>query len=176
MTHGEGNLRYTSMTAGKFIVHTVVVALATFALGFVGHQLLLGQAYVAIEPIMRSKAGMQSHMPFALVSCFCFAGAFVWIYSRLSPDASWLAQGVRFGLSVWAISTIPLYVTNYVIEPWPGGFVLRILTWELLVMTLLGILTAALSKGDARAAAGMHQLSRSGGPQNLDATPYRRKA
>jgi hypothetical protein len=70
----------------------------------------------------------------------------------------------------------PLYVTNYVIEPWPGGFVLRILAWELLAMTLVGILTAALSKGDARGAAGMHQLSRSSGPQNVDATPYRRKA
>jgi hypothetical protein len=163
------------MTAGKFVMRTVVVALATFALGFVGHQLLLGRAYVAIEPIMRSKAEMQSHMPFALVSCFCFAGAFVWIYSQLSPSGSWLAQGVRFGLSVWAISTIPLYVTNYVIEPWPGGFVLRILSWELLAMTLLGILTAALAKGDAMAATGPHQVP-SSGPQNVDATPYRRKA
>jgi hypothetical protein len=95
------------MTVGKLVVRTLVVALATFALGFVGHQLLLGRAYVAIEPIMRSKADMQSHMPFALISCLCFAGALVWIYSRLSPSASWLAQGVRFGLSVWAISTIP---------------------------------------------------------------------
>jgi hypothetical protein len=164
------------MTAGKFVVRTVIVALATFALGFVGHQLLLGRAYVAIEPIMRSKADMQSHMPFALISCLCFAGAFVWIYSRLSPSASGLAQGGRFGLAVWAISTIPLYLTNYVIEPWPGGFVLRILAWELLAMTVLGILTGALSKGDARGAAGLHQLPVSGGLQNADATPYRRKA
>jgi hypothetical protein len=164
------------MTAGKFVVRTFVVALAMFTLGFVGHQLLLGRAYVAIEPIMRSKADMQSHMPFALVSCICFSGAFVWIYSQLRTSALWLTQGARFGVAVWTIASVPLYLTNYVIEPWPGGFVLKILVWELLAATVLGILTAALAKGDAMAATGLHQLSPAAELRGVDATPSRRKA
>ncbi len=161
------------MTTGKFVVRTFVVALVTFVLGFIGHQLLLGRAYVAIEPIMRSKADMQSHMPFALVSCFCFSGALVWIYSHLSPSNAWLAQGVRFGLAVWAIATVPLYLTNYVIEPWPGEFVFKILAWELVAVTVLGVLTAALSKGDTTS---QRPLSPVAEARGTDATPYRRKA
>ena len=136
------------MTAGKFLVRTLVVAVAMFVLGFVGHQLLLGHDYVAIEPIMRNKSDMLLHMPFALINSLVVSGALVWIYSQLRADQPWPLQGVRFGLAIWAVSTVPLYLTNYTIEPWPGIFVVKILTWELLALVILGVLTAALAKDD----------------------------
>jgi len=126
-----------------------------FSLGYIGHQLLLGRDYVAIEPIMRSRADMQAHMPFALISCLCFSAAFVWIYSKGRSSAPWVTQGIRFGIAIWAIADVPLYLTNYTIEPWPGLFVTKILAWELFAALVLGVLTAALSKDDlgARSAA-----------------------
>jgi hypothetical protein len=136
------------MTTTKFLFRTLVVAVAMFALGFVGHQLLLGGDYVSIEPIMRSKEDMQAHMPFALISCLCFSGALVWMYSQGRNSKPWLGQGMRFGVAVWAIASLPLYLTNYVIEPWPGVFVAKILGWELVAMSFLGILTASLAKSD----------------------------
>jgi hypothetical protein len=92
------------------------------ALGSVGHQLLLGRDYVAIEPIMRDKAGVQAHMPLALITCLIFCAALMWIDSQGRNTRPWLGQGIRFGVGVWAISFVPLYLTNYVIEPWPGIF------------------------------------------------------
>ena len=142
------------MTGGRFLGRTGVVAIAMFALGFVGHQLLLGRDYVVIEPIMRSKVDMQAHMYFAVISCLCFSGAVVWIYSQMRGDGPWLSQGIRFGLAVWAVADIPLYLTNYTIEPWPGTFVAKILVWELFAMAILGMLTAALAKGDSNTEAG----------------------
>jgi hypothetical protein len=137
------------MTLGKFLLRTIAIALAMFALGFVGHQLLLGHDYVSIEPIMRSKADMQAHMPLALVSCLCFSAAFVWIYSQgRNPIKPWPAQGLRFGLAVWTLATVPQYLTNYVIEPWPGLFVAKVLAWEIVAATLLGLVVAALSRND----------------------------
>ena len=119
------------MTPGKFLLRTIVVAVAMFALGFVGHQLLLGRDYAAIEPIMRSKSDMQAHMPFALINCLVFSAAFVWIYAQGRSAKASVGQGVRFGVAVWAIASVPLYLTNYVIEPWPGMFVAKILAWEI---------------------------------------------
>jgi hypothetical protein len=119
-----------------------------FALGFVGHQLLLGRAYAAIEPIMRSKSDMQAHMPFAFINSLVFSAAFVWIYSRGRSARPWLGQGLRFGAAIWALASVPLYITNYVIEPWPGIFVAKILAWELVAAVVLGILVAALAKKD----------------------------
>jgi hypothetical protein len=136
------------MTPGKFLLRTIVAALAMFFLGFVGHQLLLGRAYAAIEPIMRSKPDMQAHMPFALINCLVFSAAFVWIYSQGRSARPWLGQGIRFGVAIWAIASVPLYITNYVIEPWPGIFVAKILAWEFVAGVVLGILVAALAKND----------------------------
>lgn len=136
------------MTLAKFLLRTVVTAVVTFALGYVGHQLLLGRDYVAIEPIMRSKTDMMAHMPFALINCLVFSAAFVWIYAQGRSAKPWLGQGLRFGIAVWALASVPLYITNYVIEPWPGMFVAKIVVWELVAAILLGILIAALAKGD----------------------------
>jgi hypothetical protein len=112
---------------------------------------LLGRDYVSIEPIMRTKQDMQAHMPFALISCLCFSGALVWIYSQTRNSRPWLGQGVRFGAAVWAIATVPLYLTNYVIEPWPGVFVAKILAWEFVAVLVLGVLTARLARNDSGA-------------------------
>ena len=141
------------MTTTKFLLRILIVAVAMFALGFVGHQVLLGRDYASIEPIMRNKEDMQAHMPFALISCLCFSGALVWIYSQTRNSNPWLGEGVRFGVAVWAIATVPLYLTNYVIEPWPGVFVAKILAWEFVAVLILGILTARLAKNDSVALA-----------------------
>ena len=137
------------MRVGRFLMRSAAVAIAMFILGFVGHQLLLGHDYVSIEPIMRSKADMQAHMPFALLNCLCFSIAFVWMYSQVRRAGPWLWQGIRFGLTIWVLTFVPLYLTNYTIQPWPGIFIAKILTWELLAAAVLGIMTGALARGDA---------------------------
>ena len=136
------------MTAGRFLARVLVIAVAMFILGYIGHQLLLGRDYVAIEPIMRDKADMMAHMPFAFINALCFSTAFVWLYSQGRGSRPWLGQGIRFGLTIWAVATVPLYLTNYTIQPWPGIFVAKILAWELVAVTTLGILVAALAKKD----------------------------
>jgi hypothetical protein len=142
------NPQETAMPLRIFLFRTAIVAVAMFGLGYVGHQLLLGGDYVAIEPIMRDRQEMMRHMPFALLSSLIFSAAFVWIYGQSKSARPWLGQGVRFGIAVWAISTVPLYLTNYTIEPWPGIFVAKILAWELVAMVLLGIVVGGLSRNN----------------------------
>ena len=141
------------MSFGKFLLRTIVVAVAMFALGYVGHQLILGPAYSSIIPIMRSQADMQAHMPFALISSLCFSAAFVWIYAQGQSTRPWLGQGLRFGVAVWAIAAVPHYIANYTIEPWPGMFITKILVWEFIAMMTLGFVIAALSRSDVGAKA-----------------------
>jgi hypothetical protein len=136
------------MTPGKFLLRTIVIALAMFALGYLGHQLLLGRDYAAIEPIMRTKPDMEAHMGFAVISSLIFSAAFVWIYSQGASARPWLGQGLRFGIAVWAIAKVPQYLTSYVIEPWPGMFVAKVLAWEFIVAVLLGTIIAALAGKD----------------------------
>jgi uncharacterized membrane protein len=58
--------RERQMTTTKFFLRTLIVAVAMFALGFVGHQFLLGRDYTSVAPIMWSKQDMQAHMTIVL--------------------------------------------------------------------------------------------------------------
>jgi hypothetical protein len=111
---------------------------------------LLGRDYIAIEPILRNKADMQSHMPCAFISTLCFSGAFVSIYSKGRGDRYRLGQGVRCGIAIWALASLPSDPTDDPIEPWPGGFVAKILAWKLITMAGLSGVTLALAKRDSR--------------------------
>ena len=59
-----------------------------------------------------------------------------------------MGQGIRYGFAIWAVAMVPLYLTNYTIEPWPGIFVAKILAWELVAVTAMGILIAAMARND----------------------------
>src|SRR5258708_10150905 len=132
------------MRLARFVVRTIVVAIVMFALGFIGHQLLLGHDYVSIVPIMRNTPDMRTHMPLALLSSLCFAAAFVWIYSQgRINDKPWFGQGLRFGVAVWALASAPPYLTNYLIEPRPGLFVPKVFRWETIAPLPLCVLVAA---------------------------------
>ena len=146
------------MTTARFLRRILTIAVAMFILGFIGHQLLLGHDYVAIEPIMRNQTDMMEHMPFAFVNALCFSTAFVWLYSQLRSHRLWLMHGIRFGVGIWAVAMVPLYLTNYTIEPWPGVFVAKILAWELVAVTTLGIIVAAFAKNDPEPENGAHAV------------------
>jgi hypothetical protein len=64
--------------------------------------------------------------------------------------SGWLGQGARFGVAIWAVVSVPLYLTNSTIEPRPGMFVAQILVWELVATAASGPLGAASAKGDSR--------------------------
>ena len=144
------------MSAGRFLARVLTVAVAMFFLGYVGHQLLLGADYASIEPLIRNKADMMGHMPFAFVNALCFSAAFVWLYSQGRSARPWLGQGIRYGLAMWAVAMVPIYLAKYTIEPWPGVFVAKMLAWELVAVTTLGVLVASMAKKDGADAKASH--------------------
>jgi hypothetical protein len=137
------------MSFGKFLVRTVIVFVATFVLGFVGHGLWLSRDYRSLGPMMRSDAEAQTHLPWMLLAFFIYSAAMVWMYSQGHTGKPWLGQGLRFGGAVWAIASVPMYLINYAVEPWPGLIVTKQLCWDFIAVMLLGLLIAALSRKDA---------------------------
>ncbi len=76
------------MTLGKLLLRTIVVAVVMFALGYVGHQLLLAATMPPSSPACVAKADMMRHMPFALINCPVFSAAFVRIFTRTAEARS----------------------------------------------------------------------------------------
>lgn len=137
------------MTFGKFLLRTIAVFVATFLLGFLGHGTLLHRDYLSLGAMMRTEAEGQAHFPWMLLGFFIYSAAIVWMYSQGNSGKPWLGQGFRFGVGVWAIASVPMYLINYAVAPWPGMIIVKQVAWDFIAVVLLGLVIAALSKNDA---------------------------
>jgi hypothetical protein len=78
------------------------------------------------------------------------AGAFVWIYARGVEAKPWMAQGVRYGVAVALLTTVPMYLIYYSVEPLPGNLVAKQIIFDGIWMIILGVIVAWLYRGAAR--------------------------
>ena len=60
---------------------------------------------------------------------------------RLNP---WLAQGVRFGIAVALLTTVPTYMIYFVVQPMPGNVVVKQIVFDSVLMVILGMIVAWL--------------------------------
>ncbi len=124
----------------KFFLTFVVIFLVLTALGYIIHAVLLAPDYESVSQLYRR----QPLMPFLLLGNASFSLAFVWIYAMGVSAKPWVGQGVRFGLAVWLLWAVPIFLIQYAGQPFPGSMIGKEIGLELLDMLILGLLTATL--------------------------------
>jgi hypothetical protein len=72
-----------------------------------------------------------------------------WIYARGVEARPWLAQGVRFGMAVALLTTVPTYTIYFVVQPMPAGLALRQILFDAALLVILGTIVARLYRGTA---------------------------
>ncbi len=130
----------------RFIISVVVMYVMVMALGFVVHALLLHPDYGQLPNVMRTDADQQKHMPYLLVGQFFFAVAFTWIYQRGKEDKPFVAQGLRYGLAMAALTVVAKFLIYYAVEPLPGILVCKQIIFDSIGVVLMGVVLAALNK------------------------------
>jgi hypothetical protein len=75
------------------------------------------------------------------------AGAFVWIYARGVESKPWIAQGVRYGIAVALLTSVPTYLIYFVVQPMPGGVVVKQIILDGILLVILGVIVAWLYRG-----------------------------
>src|ERR1700687_2609109 len=97
-----------------FVISAAVLFLVSMTLGFVVHGLLLGPDYARLQNLFRSPQDAQGHFRAMIAAHVFIAIGFTWIY-RQGRDSgkSVLGQGVRFGLAIAVLTTIPTYLIYY---------------------------------------------------------------
>ena len=133
---------------GKFFLAWVVTFVVMMAGGFVVHGTLLHDEYGKLPNLFRPEAEAQAHFPLMILAHVLMAGAFVWIYSRGIEAKPWLAQGVRFGVAVALLMTVPMYMIYYVVQPMPGSLVVRQIVYDSIWTVIVGIVVAFLYRGE----------------------------
>jgi hypothetical protein len=128
----------------KFAIAWIVVFVAWFCGSFVVHGVLLSADYMRLGALFRTPADSQRYFPLMILAHVMLSGAFTWIYARGVEAKPWLGQGVRFGIAVAFLTTIPTYLIYFVVQPMPAETVVKQIVFDGVLMVILGVLAGWL--------------------------------
>lgn len=131
-----------------FVVSVVVIFVLSMLSGFVVHGTLLAPDYtqLATMGVFRTPSGAEPLLGYMLAANVIFAIGFTWVYRMGRENRPWLGQGVRFGLAIAVLSTIPTYLIYYVVTPLPSDVVAKQIVFDSIVMVVLGIAAALVNR------------------------------
>ena len=131
----------------KFVISVVVIFVMSMAFGMAVHGMLLKDDYMRLGSLMRSPESAQGLFPLMMLATLCAAIGFVWIYVRGREAAKpWLGQGIRFGIAVVLLATIPMYLIYYVVMPFPSDLVAQQIVFEGITVIIMGIVVAWINR------------------------------
>jgi hypothetical protein len=97
--------------------------------------------------LFRPQGEEQKYFPLMILAHVILSGAFVWIYARGVEAKPWLAQGVRFGIAVALLTIVPTYLIYFVVQPIPGEVVFKQITFDGVLLVILGTIVAWMYRG-----------------------------
>jgi drug/metabolite transporter (DMT)-like permease len=131
----------------RYLISIAVIFVLLMVFGFVVHGLLLTPDYQKITPtIMRGQEDGAKHMGFMLIAQLIFAIAFVRIYLRGREDKPWLGQGLRYGMTMAALTVVAKFLIYYAVEQLDPSLVAKQIIYDSIMTTVLGIVVAGLHK------------------------------
>jgi hypothetical protein len=133
----------------RFFIAWVVLFVAWMAGSFVVQELLLHADYAQLSNLFRPEEDAQRHIVLMLLAHVIMAGAFVWIYARGTENKPWLGQGLRYGVAI-ALLIVPIYMIYYVVQPMPGGLVVKQILFDGILLVVLGAIVAWLYRTPVR--------------------------
>src|SRR5438128_12457306 len=133
----------------RFLLGWLVVFIAWFFGSFLVHGVLLHDDYKSLSNLFRPEADAQKFFPLMILAHLIMSGAFVWIYARGVEAKPEVGQGVRYGIAVICLMTLPIYLIYYVVQPMPGVTVAKQIVFDCILVLILGILVAFMYRRPA---------------------------
>lgn len=131
----------------KFWISGIAAVVVTMVLGGLVHGFLLAADYKALGSHMRDEAGQMAHFPYMILAHVFLGFAAAWIYRQgVKADVPWLTQGVRFGIAIAALMTVPMFLIYYAVQPLPGMLVVKQIIFDTVCWLVTGIVLAFINK------------------------------
>jgi hypothetical protein len=126
----------------RFALAWLVIFIAWFLGSFLVHGVLLHDDYMAAQSLFRPEPEAQKLFPLMILAHIMLSGAFVWIYARGTEAKPWLGQGIRYGIAVILLASLPMYLIYYVVQPMPGATVAKQIILDGILILILGVIVA----------------------------------
>ena len=133
-----------------FVLSVVVVFVVALVLSGTIHHVLLGQEYMKIAQIFRAPSEAQQYFPYMIAAHVIMAIGWTWVYRIGRENKPWLGQGVRFGLAIAVLATIPGYLIYYAVQPMPSDLVVKQVVFDTISMVVMGIVAAFVNRDPIR--------------------------
>jgi hypothetical protein len=130
------------MNMKRLVLTIIVVFVVANFTGFFIHAIWLRQDYMPIAQHYRPEG--QEKMLFIILAYLSFAIGSVIVYAKGVENKPLLGQGVRFGILMWLVLTVPSFFIAYAVQPVPTILMAKQVLCEGVNKILLGIITAAL--------------------------------
>ncbi len=128
-----------------FWIGYVVVYLVMQALGYVIHEVMMGDTYEKLAAIFRPEAEMQSMMWIMMASSALMMLMFCYIFTR-GHEGKGISEGVRYGVLIGLLMAGPMAIDPHVIFPVPGNVAMIWLISGIATLTIAGAIFAAIYK------------------------------
>jgi putative copper export protein len=132
------------MKTGRLVLAMIVVLVISFGLGFFLNGVLLKADYAATPSLYRPMTQMSTQFGYIVLANILIAVSMVLIYAKGVERRPWFAQGIRFGVLVWALAAAPMYLVDFAIMPVAATLVIKQLIGQLIVALIDGLAVAAI--------------------------------
>ena len=132
----------------KFIISWVAMFVMAMAIGMLVHGVALHDEYLKLvnRGLMRSESEAQGLFALMILAHVLIAAGFSWIYIKGKEARPWLGQGVRYGIAVAVMMTIPTYLIYYVIMPFPSDLVAQQIFLDTMGIIAMGVVLAWINR------------------------------
>lgn len=132
--------------AKQFWISGLVMSIATLLAGFVVHAMLLAPDYAALSEVYRNDQESAGYMHWMLLAHVFIGFAMTWIYRQGRTLDAPIGQGIRFGVAIACVSTIPWFLIYLAVLRIPQELAFKQIAFEVPTILLLGILIAYLNR------------------------------
>ena len=137
----------------RFWIAAIVMFVLSMLIGFTVHGALLQDDYAQLPNLLRSQAEAQQKFGWMILAHVLMALGFTWIYAKgREPGKPPLAQGLRFGVAVAVLMTVPMYLIYYAVQPWPGAVVVKQIVYDVIGVLVMGAVVGLICTGPKTAA------------------------
>jgi len=130
------------MNKFRLVLTIAVVFIVANFTGFFIHAIWLKQDYMPVANLYRPEG--QEKMAFIVLGYLGFAIGSVWAYAHGVENKPWLGQGLRFGIVLWLILSVPWFFITYAIQPIPALLLAKQIIMEGVDKIVIGVIIAAL--------------------------------
>jgi hypothetical protein len=130
----------------KAVISVVVIFILFMAFDFMIHGKLLMGDYARFPNIFRTEQDSQAYFPYMLIAHLLTSIGFVWIYNKGKEAKAPLGQGIRYGIAIAILTTIPTYLIYFGVLPLTGDVVTKQIVFSTIEVVILAVVVAWLNK------------------------------